>query len=194
MKPNCAVAVERAAAWASEKPGAWLSTCCANSLMVTVLGTRLPALSPSGQSRSLGVVSHRPRPQGMKLCLSPSCPRGSSEPDWGLLGPHWASQGALVGENPPINARDMRPYLPTYLHEPLPSSLGWEDPLEEAMAAHSSILSWEIPRTEEPGGPESTGCKEVDTTETAEHTHTRPLFPADLAEPLAVKEGPTLSC
>ena len=31
-------------------------------------------------------------------------------------------------------------------------SLGWEDPLEEEMATHSSILAWEIPRTEEPGG------------------------------------------
>ena len=31
-------------------------------------------------------------------------------------------------------------------------SLGWEDPLEEDMAAHSSILAWRIPWTEEPGG------------------------------------------
>ena len=31
-------------------------------------------------------------------------------------------------------------------------SLGQEDPLEEAMATHSSILAWRIPRTEEPGG------------------------------------------
>ena len=31
-------------------------------------------------------------------------------------------------------------------------SLGWEDPLEEEMATHSSILAWEIPWTEEPGG------------------------------------------
>ena len=30
--------------------------------------------------------------------------------------------------------------------------LGGEDPLEEEMAAHSSILAWEIPWTEEPGG------------------------------------------
>ena len=30
-------------------------------------------------------------------------------------------------------------------------SLGWEDPLEEEMATHSSILGWRIPRTEEPG-------------------------------------------
>ena len=31
-------------------------------------------------------------------------------------------------------------------------SLGQEDPLEEEMATHSSILAWEIPWTEEPGG------------------------------------------
>ena len=31
-------------------------------------------------------------------------------------------------------------------------SLGCEDPLEEGMATHSSILPWEIPWTEEPGG------------------------------------------
>ena len=31
-------------------------------------------------------------------------------------------------------------------------SLGWEDPLEEEMATHSSILVWEMPRTEEPIG------------------------------------------
>ena len=30
--------------------------------------------------------------------------------------------------------------------------LGWEDPLEEEMATHASILAWEIPWTEEPGG------------------------------------------
>ena len=39
--------------------------------------------------------------------------------------------------------------------------LGWEDPLEKEMAAHSSILAWRIPWTEEPGGPR----KESDTTE-----------------------------
>ena len=31
-------------------------------------------------------------------------------------------------------------------------SLGWEDPLEKEMAAHTSILAWGIPWTEEPGG------------------------------------------
>ena len=36
-------------------------------------------------------------------------------------------------------------------------SLGQEDPLKEEMAIHSSILVWEIPRTEEPGGLQSMG-------------------------------------
>ena len=35
--------------------------------------------------------------------------------------------------------------------------LGWEDPLEEDMATHSSILAWRIPWTEEPGGLQSVG-------------------------------------
>ena len=34
-------------------------------------------------------------------------------------------------------------------------SLGQEDPRENEMATHSSILAWEIPRTEEAGGPQS---------------------------------------
>ena len=36
-------------------------------------------------------------------------------------------------------------------------SLGQEDPLEEGMATHSSIVAWEIPWTEEPGGLEPVG-------------------------------------
>ena len=42
-------------------------------------------------------------------------------------------------------------------------SLGWEDPLEEEMTTHSTILAWEISRTEELGGLQ--GHKESDTTE-----------------------------
>ena len=48
-------------------------------------------------------------------------------------------------------------------------SLGREDPLEEEMANHSSILAWEIPWTEEPGGLQS-NAKELDTSE---HTQTK---------------------
>ena len=43
-------------------------------------------------------------------------------------------------------------------------SLGWEDPLEEEVATHSSILAWEIPQT----GYSLWGCREVDTTEANE--------------------------
>ena len=39
--------------------------------------------------------------------------------------------------------------------------LGQEDPLEEGMATHSSILAWEIPWTEEPGGLQSMGSQRV---------------------------------
>ena len=44
-------------------------------------------------------------------------------------------------------------------------SLDWEDPLEKEMATHSSILAWEIPWTEEPGGLQVHGVtKESDMT------------------------------
>jgi len=39
--------------------------------------------------------------------------------------------------------------------------LGWEDPLEEEMATHSSILAWRIPWTEEPDGLQSMGSQSV---------------------------------
>ena len=39
-------------------------------------------------------------------------------------------------------------------------SLGQEDPLEEEMATHSSVLDWRIPWTEEPGGLQSMGVSQ----------------------------------
>ena len=44
-------------------------------------------------------------------------------------------------------------------------SLGQGDPLEHSMATHSNILAWRIPWTEEPGGLQSVGSQELDTTE-----------------------------
>ena len=38
-------------------------------------------------------------------------------------------------------------------------SLDWEDPTEEGMTTHSSVLAWRIPWTEEPGGPQSVGSQ-----------------------------------
>ena len=57
---------------------------------------------------------------------------------------------------------------PTALQETRVQSLVGEDPLEEGMATHSSILAWRIPWIEEPGGLQSMGS-ESDTTEDA-HT------------------------
>ena len=51
-------------------------------------------------------------------------------------------------------------------------SLGQEDPPEKEMATHSSILAWRIPWTEEPGGLQSMGRKELDTTaQLSSHMH-----------------------
>ena len=43
--------------------------------------------------------------------------------------------------------------------------LGWEDALHKEMTTPSSILAWRIPLIEKPGGLQSLGCKELDTTE-----------------------------
>ena len=60
----------------------------------------------------------------------------------------WASQVALVVKNLPTNARDI-------------GDISREDPLEEGMATHCSILVWEISWTEEPGGLQSMGSQRV---------------------------------
>ena len=59
---------------------------------------------------------------------------------------------------------------PLTMQETQVQSLGQEDPLEEGMATHSSIFAWRIPWTEEPGGLQSWGRKEPDTTEATKHS------------------------
>ena len=61
----------------------------------------------------------------------------------------WASQVALVVKNLPAMQETQEMQF---------QSLGQEDPLEEGMATHSSILAW---RTEEPGGLQSMGSQRV---------------------------------
>ena len=51
--------------------------------------------------------------------------------------------------------------LPTMWKNQVPS-LGWEDPLEKQMATHSSILTWRIPWTEEPGELQPMGLQRVE--------------------------------
>ena len=50
---------------------------------------------------------------------------------------------------------------PPAIQEVQVRSLGQEDPLEDGMATHSTILAWRIPWTEEPGGLQSIGSQRV---------------------------------
>ena len=65
-----------------------------------------------------------------------------------------------MGKNPPA------------MQETWVQPLGQEDPLEEEMATHTSILTWRIPRTEEPGGLQSTGSQKSRTGLNNSHAHT----------------------
>ena len=67
-------------------------------------------------------------------------------PGEGIGNPLQYSWASLVAQ--------MVKYLPAMQHTWV-QSLSWEDPLQEGMATHSSILAWEIPWTENPGGLQS---------------------------------------
>ena len=60
--------------------------------------------------------------------------------------------GATAVKNRPVMQKTQETWV---------KSLGGEDPLEEDMATHSSILAWEIPWTEQPGGLRSLGSQRV---------------------------------
>ena len=60
--------------------------------------------------------------------------------------------GGASDKEPACNAADIRDQV---------QSLGWEDPLEEEMAAHSGILAWRIPWSKEPGDLQSMGPQRV---------------------------------
>ena len=72
-------------------------------------------------------------------------------------------------KNPPANTGEQETQI---------QSLGQEDSLEKEMATHSSILAWNIPWTEEPGGLQSMGLQRVRhnsvqvQARTHAHTHT----------------------
>ena len=76
------------------------------------------------------------------------------------IGLNGVSQVAQVVKNPPANAGAMGD---------ADSILGWEDPLEEEMATHSSILAWRIPWTGEPGRLQSKGSQTVRHNWAIEH-------------------------
>ena len=62
-------------------------------------------------------------------------------------GSAWASLETQMVKNLPV------------MRETRVQSLGWEDPLEKEIAMHFSILAWEIPWTEEPGGLQCMGSQ-----------------------------------
>ena len=77
-------------------------------------------------------------------------PRSGRSPGEELGSPlqySWASLVAQMVKNPPA------------MRETWVQSLGWEDPLEEGMATHSSILAWRIQWSKEPGGLQSIGLQ-----------------------------------
>ena len=62
----------------------------------------------------------------------------------------WGFPGGSVVKNPPAKQEMQKTQV---------QSLSQEDPLEEEMATHSSILAWKIPWTEEPGRIQSMGLQ-----------------------------------
>ena len=72
--------------------------------------------------------------------------------------------GSEVKNLPPKKKKRICP-LTQEMQETQVQSLGLEDPLEEGMATHSSVLAWRIPRTEETAGCSPWGCKGSDVTE-----------------------------
>ena len=69
-----------------------------------------------------------------------------------LIGLEWGFLGGSAVKNPPAMQEPQE--MPV-------QSLSREDPLEEEMATHSSILAWKIPWTEEPGRLQSIGLQRV---------------------------------
>ena len=70
-------------------------------------------------------------------------------------------------------------------------SLHWEDPLEESMATHFSILAWRIPWTEEPGGLQSMGSQRAGQGWATKHILKHPILQVTIFQfPLLVSPHP----
>ena len=123
------------------------------------LTTRALLSAPVLLLLSLSVASDSLQPRGLQASLSFTLSRGlcklisieSTRP---------SNHHPLSAPSPPALVAQMIKNLPA-VQETWIRSLGREDPLEEGMAAHSSILGWRIPPTEEPGGLQSLGLQRV---------------------------------
>ena len=84
-----------------------------------------------------------------------------------------ATEGSFKQQRASLAAQRVR-NLPA-MQETWVWSLGWQDPPENGMATHSSVLAWRIPWTEEPGDLQAMGSQRVRhgwVTHTHTHTHT----------------------
>ena len=88
--------------------------------------------------------------------------------------------GGLAVKNPPE------------MQEMWVQSLGGEDAQEKEMATHSTILAWEIPWTEEPGGLQSMRLQESDMTERLNYHHQLSVLPEDSLARLPRNQSPQL--
>ena len=104
------------------------------------------------------------------ICLKNESKRDTEDcepsPEWQLLRPLW--NHCILPANDVVSYSSSWASLVPQVVMNLPAiqetqvrSLGQEDPLEKEMAAHSSILAWETPWTEEPGGLQSMGSQRV---------------------------------
>ena len=78
--------------------------------------------------------------------------------------PHWGLPRWLSGKESTCQSRRHK-----RLERHRFDSWVGEDPLEKEMATHSSILAWEIPQTEEPGGLQSMGLQRIGHDRATEH-------------------------
>ena len=91
---------------------------------------------------------------------------------WGKEVPHPYLQPANDPGYPHVAQQERIHLLMQEMQETQVRSLGQEEPLEKEMAAHSSILAWRIPWTEEPGRLQSMGSQRVRPDWATEHAHT----------------------
>ena len=71
---------------------------------------------------------------------------------WNILCLYWGFPGGSAVKNLPAVQEPQEMWV---------LSLGWEDPLEEGVINHYSILAWRIPQTEEPGRLQSIGLQRI---------------------------------
>ena len=139
--------------------------CCLLDLLVFFSGPSTWAAVGCGVFRLTLTIRRNRRAPGLwlycrffiRICLAITC-ACESQSLWILfVSPHWASQVAPMVKNLPATAGDLRD------SSSIPGS--GRSPWRTAWPPTPNILAWKIPWTEEPGGLQSIGSQELDTTE-----------------------------